>query len=292
MGMEAEARLRAQADRLTALSEELVSRAAAFEAADQETQLAFGRLSQLLQDNIEEIKPILSPYVISASFPYFPIGSEANNFQHWWMTASEGKQDCNLPPPPPPDFTPPYYDVPPHIEMPGRDDLASRDQLLFWAWANGLYRNGRPDIDDYFNPFFQQNAVTGKISTVPSQTYMDAARTLYNHEGDLDELVLRNRDNPLNDWTTNPIRTLTGDEKEEVASVMTGWQYQTTIMLFIDEVKADKGLAWNYEPVWVYSMMKQHPQILLRAQWNFLYIYAEDPDNWDLLQQADLAGTE
>jgi len=70
MGMEAEARLRAQADRLVALSEELESRAAAFEAVDQETINVFNRLTQLLQGLIEQAKPILAPYVQIALFPW------------------------------------------------------------------------------------------------------------------------------------------------------------------------------------------------------------------------------
>jgi len=70
MGMEAEARLRAQADRLIALSEELESRAAAFEAVDQETLTAFERLTQLLQGWIEQAKPILTPYTQIALFPW------------------------------------------------------------------------------------------------------------------------------------------------------------------------------------------------------------------------------
>ena len=70
MGMEAEARLRTQADRFSALSEELEARAAAFEAVDQETLTAFDRLTQLLQGWIEEAKPILSPYVQIALFPW------------------------------------------------------------------------------------------------------------------------------------------------------------------------------------------------------------------------------
>ena len=70
MGMEAEARLRAQADRFTALSEELESRAAAFEAVDQETQASFDRLTQLLRGWIEQAKPILTPYTQIALFPW------------------------------------------------------------------------------------------------------------------------------------------------------------------------------------------------------------------------------
>ena len=70
MGMEAEARLRAQADRFTSLSEELEARAAAFEAVDQETLTAFERLTQLLQGWIEQAKPILTPYTQIALFPW------------------------------------------------------------------------------------------------------------------------------------------------------------------------------------------------------------------------------
>jgi len=70
MGMEAEARLRAQADRFTALSEELEARASAFEAVDQETQASFDRLTQLLRGWIEQAKPILAPYTQIALFPW------------------------------------------------------------------------------------------------------------------------------------------------------------------------------------------------------------------------------
>jgi len=61
MGMEAEARLRAQADRFTALSEELESRAAAFEAVDQETQVSFDRLSKMIRMFLEDASLILKP---------------------------------------------------------------------------------------------------------------------------------------------------------------------------------------------------------------------------------------
>jgi len=70
MGMEAEARLRSQADRIAALSEELKARAAAFEAVDLEVLASFERLTQLLRGWIEQAKPILTPYTQIALFPW------------------------------------------------------------------------------------------------------------------------------------------------------------------------------------------------------------------------------
>ena len=61
MGMEAEARLRAQADRFTSLSEELESRAAAFEAVDQETHVSFDRLSKMIRMFLKDASLILKP---------------------------------------------------------------------------------------------------------------------------------------------------------------------------------------------------------------------------------------
>lgn len=300
MGSEAEARLRAHADRLSVLSEDLHERAGAFEWAEEESRVAFQRLADSLGDWMLRTAQLMASLGLLEGVPS---GMDARYLQLWRAAIDglrspismqgESPPDIPAPPgwtPPPPDFTPPHYDIPPHLEMPGRNELVSRDQLLFWAWVHGLYLKGRPDIDDYFNPFFRQNPVTGEVRVVPSQTYMDAVRKLYNREGDLDELVRRYRDNPLNDWEVDPITTLTGEERQEVAMAMIGWEGQTTIMLFLIEMESSTGRNWNYEPAWVYSAMRHNPQRLLMAQWQFLHIYAMDPDNWNLMEQADLVG--
>ena len=114
MGMEAEARLRAQADRLVALSEELESRAAAFEAVDQETMSAFNRLTQLLLGWMEQAAPILAPYTQIALFPWQKVeqhlrlgylieepgegeedgeGEEEERSPPWWSSIAMGASD-------------------------------------------------------------------------------------------------------------------------------------------------------------------------------------------------------
>ena len=70
LGMEAEARLVAQARRLSSLSEELVVRAAAFEAVDRETLTAFDQLTEVLQSWMDQASLVLSPLVRLANFPW------------------------------------------------------------------------------------------------------------------------------------------------------------------------------------------------------------------------------
>ena len=70
LGMEAEARLVAQARRLSSLSEDLVVRAAAFEAVDRETLTAFDQLTEVLQSWMDQASLVLSPLVRLANFPW------------------------------------------------------------------------------------------------------------------------------------------------------------------------------------------------------------------------------
>jgi len=69
LGMEAEARLTEQARRLSFLSEELVVKAAAFEAVDRETLTAFDQLTEVLQSWMDQANLVLSPLVRLATFP-------------------------------------------------------------------------------------------------------------------------------------------------------------------------------------------------------------------------------
>lgn len=70
LGMEAEARLIEQSRRLSSLSEELVVRAAAFEAVDRETLTAFDQLTEVLQSWMDQARLILSPLVLITNFPW------------------------------------------------------------------------------------------------------------------------------------------------------------------------------------------------------------------------------
>jgi hypothetical protein len=70
LGMEANARLSEQARRFKSLSEELIVKAATFEAVDRETLSAFDRLTETLQDWMNQAGLILSPLVLITHFPW------------------------------------------------------------------------------------------------------------------------------------------------------------------------------------------------------------------------------
>jgi hypothetical protein len=70
LGLEAEARLSSQADRLLTLSEELKARAATFEAVDHENQVKLTQLMEMIRNHTEEANLILSPFAHMMSFPW------------------------------------------------------------------------------------------------------------------------------------------------------------------------------------------------------------------------------
>ena len=70
LGLEAEARLVTQADRTSALSEELIAKAEAFEAVDQRSSAALNQLGESMDEWMEQAAPILAPLVMASAFPW------------------------------------------------------------------------------------------------------------------------------------------------------------------------------------------------------------------------------
>jgi hypothetical protein len=70
MGLEAEARCVTQAERTSALSEELIAKAAAFEDADQRSLESLSQLGESMKQWMEQAAPILSPLVMASAFPW------------------------------------------------------------------------------------------------------------------------------------------------------------------------------------------------------------------------------
>lgn len=70
LGLEAEARLVTQADRTSTLSEELIAKAEAFEAADQRSLAALNQLGDSMGEWMEQAAPILAPLVMASAFPW------------------------------------------------------------------------------------------------------------------------------------------------------------------------------------------------------------------------------
>jgi hypothetical protein len=70
MGLEAEARLVTQADRTSALCEELIAKAEAFEAADQRSLAALHQLGESMGEWMEQAAPILASLAMASAFPW------------------------------------------------------------------------------------------------------------------------------------------------------------------------------------------------------------------------------
>jgi hypothetical protein len=70
MGLEAEARLVTQADRTSALCEELIAKAEAFEAADQRSLAALNQLGESMGEWMEQAAPILASLAMASAFPW------------------------------------------------------------------------------------------------------------------------------------------------------------------------------------------------------------------------------
>lgn len=176
---------------------------------------------------------------------------------------------------------------PASLEIPGE---GSREELLYYADLLGFGRDGRPTIDDYFNPYFTQNPLTNEITTRPTPGLLDAAREFYGTEADLAQLAASNRDNPLIYWEDDPITTLTGNARQDIAFFMASSYNKNHMGLFLDAINADSSERWNYEPAWLLEKMRQEPLALRRAQFQLLQLYAENPEIWEWIQTADLVG--
>jgi len=133
LGLEAEARLVTQAERTSTLSEALIAKAEAFEAADQRSLAALNQLGESMSEWMEQAAPILAPLVLASAFPWQLV---QRHLRLGLLMDADGPSLGPLGPPPigpdPPEGIPPrvWYHLP-------RDD-----QL---AILMGIAGEGKPD---------------------------------------------------------------------------------------------------------------------------------------------------
>jgi hypothetical protein len=166
----------------------------------------------------------------------------------------------------------------------------TREELLYLAGLLGFGQGELPSIDELFNPYLREHFFTGEIASGPTPGLMAAADSFYGGPEQLAEIAQAEPDNPLNFWADDPLTTLTGDARIDMAGYMVSSYNKPHLALFLEEIGADPSLYWNYEPAWLMEKMAQNPLALRRAQFELLRSYAADPELWQWLQQAKPAG--
>ena len=121
----------------------------------------------------------------------------------------------------------------------------------------GFGRDGLPGIDDLFYPYLREHFFTGEIASQPSPGLLAAADSFYGGPERLAQIARGEPDNPLNFWADDPLTTLTGDARIDMAA---------------------------------YSSYNKHHLALRRPQFELLRSYAADPELWQWIQQAKPAG--
>lgn len=166
----------------------------------------------------------------------------------------------------------------------------SRDELLYYADLLGFGKDGRPSIDEYFNPYYTQNPVTKAISSEPTLGLVEAAEEFYGSDEDLAAIAASDRNNPLIYWEDDPITTLNGEARIDMSLYMATSYNKPNMALFLDQIGADRSQYWNYEPAWLLKKMHQEPMALRVAQFQLLQSYAENPEAWEWLQTTEPIG--
>src|SRR3989304_2596155 len=98
------------------------------------------------------------------------------------------------------------------------------------------------------------------------------------------------RDNPINFWEDDPLTTLSGNARLDMAFFMASSYNRPNLALFLREIRANRSLYWNYEPAWLKAKMDQYPKELLRAQFGLLLRFAAHPEPRAWIQEAEPAG--
>jgi hypothetical protein len=166
----------------------------------------------------------------------------------------------------------------------------TREELLYLAELLGFGRDGLPGIDELFNPYLREHSLTGEVASGTTPGLLAAAESFYGGSEQLAQVAGGDPDNPLNFWEDDPLTTLTGDARIDMAAYMVSSYNKHHLALFLEEIGADPSLYWNYEPAWLVEKMAQNPLALRRAQFELLRSYAADPDLWQWIQQAKPAG--
>ena len=155
-------------------------------------------------------------------------------------------------------------DLPASSDLPHPED-GTLTELAYWEEQLGFGTDERPSLDQFFDPYHRSQPVTGDEGFGPTDELREAAERIYENEGDLDELVRDNLNNPINYWDEDPITVLEGEARLQMSFVMASTFTKPHIGRFLDIIGADPSLYWNYEPAWVAAQMRLHPHALLQA---------------------------
>jgi RHS repeat-associated protein len=186
-------------------------------------------------------------------------------------------------------------DEAPPVEIPPSPNFhrgGSREALYAHAYNFDLAPwQDNPDgsIDERFDPFYE----------VDPTVYREVGEALYEPYGGLanlgnlavEQCYWDHCNNPLN-YEDNLWARL-GEVPQSVAGVTVVGVFDNAAMtLFLQKLpeEPDYDVGWNYEPLWLATLMELHPKRLLEAQWRYLAILEElgewysDPAQWGELQ--------
>jgi hypothetical protein len=167
----------------------------------------------------------------------------------------------------------------------------SREDLYIQAYNIGLapwQDHPTGSIDDRFDPFYVTADDPVFAGHSSGEWYEPAGEALYSDYGGLPNLAnlvtkrcYYNRcNNPLN-GKDDPFGSHTPGFWDVSLVMNTGMN--PAMGMFLTNVPEKPGAtyggeyAWNFEPLWLLELMKQHPQALLDAQWQYLDIYRTEP---------------
>jgi len=188
---------------------------------------------------------------------------------------------------------------PPWDSLAPRAVSGSKEALYIHAHNLGLapwQDNPNGSIDDRFNPFYMEMAITGvEITSHYHDWYVqeigEELYKLYGGKGNLFNLVATQC---AEDYCNNPL--IYGDghfsrinpEAEDAALMAIIGNNNRAIDLFLDTFSGIGRMGqdvepyeWNYEPLWLSELMVQYPNRLLDAQFKYLQMYELIGDSMD-----------
>jgi len=139
---------------------------------------------------------------------------------------------------------------------------------------------GPPEIDQWFNPFAPNPEDAARVRT----ELLPVRDLLYDSADKLLEMAQRGQNNPL---TYEQIDDRLGPEDtSHLRSFITGRANNLPLQKFLEAMKLNSDLGWNYEPFYVEALMGTHPKQLLKAKVEFTKVWLKDPNMYTALTKT------